>query len=138
MANLIELTTSIPHQVSTTIKIDGETYPLVEAKALNYGEIAMMQHAQKFMVAFGEKEELLEDSEYEKASQLVLRVLKKVIDCPAEILNKLSFDQQLEVMNAWNKEMGTKGAEETDPLSENSEKSSQSSSASTEEAPATG
>ena len=131
MANLIELTTSIPNWVSTTIKIDDLTYPLVNVAALNYGEIAMMQHAQKFMVEFGKKTELLEDSEYEKGSQLVLRVLMKVIDCPAEILKKLSFDQQLEVMNAWNKEMGSKGEEETSPLSENSEKSSPSSSAST-------
>ena len=138
MANLIELTTSIPNQVSTTIKIDDETYPLVNVAALNYGEIAMMQHAQKFMTEFGKKTELLEDSEYEKASQLVLRVLKKVIDCPAEILEKLDFDQQLQVMNAWNKEMGPKGEEEISPLSENSAKSSPPSNASTEGRPRTG
>ena len=131
MANLVELTTSIPNQVSTTIKIDDKFYPLVSAKALNYGEIAMMQHAQKFMVEFGKNTELLEDSEYDKASLLVIRILKKCIKCPAEILEKLEFDQQLEVMNAWNKEMADKGEEEIDPLPENSAKSSPSSSAST-------
>jgi hypothetical protein len=137
MANLIELVTEIPTK-ETTIKIDGEAYPLISAKRLTFGEISLMKHAQSFMETFGNKTEILEDEEYEKAGALVIRVLCKVIDAPAEILTKLSFEQQLEVMNAWNKEMEVKEEKTPDPLSESSERSSQSSSDSMEEAQAIG
>ena len=137
MANIIDIITEIPTK-QATIKIDGEAYPLFSIHTLSFGEVSLMKHAQTFMEEFGNKTEILADEEYEKASDLVIRVLCNVIDAPAEILNKLSFEQQLSVMNAWNEEMGRKEEQEPSPLSESSGRSSQSSSDSTEEVQATG
>ena len=137
MANLLELTTLVSEQPST-ITIDDKKYPLVSPDMLDYGASNMIKHAQRFLVDFEAKGDLMPAAEYDKASGVVVRVLLKITEIPREILDSLTIKQKAKIIDVWGTHMKSGVEKEADPLSENSEKSSQSSADSTEEPPKDG
>ncbi len=104
MANsksVLDITTL--HTEPKFVTIDGSQYELIPKHRIKYGHQIFIFQAQKGIakiLADGAKAPV-SDEEYDAATHNMERCVKRVLDAPANVISKLSADQQQEIVNSW-------------------------------------